>query len=185
MENNIRGGIMRKAILVALVAIGLVLGICVSGLAGASTQYTASVLPKVNVESGGSLSIVSGTVSDNHIDFENVAPGSATSRTLILGVSANDSWALTVGKNQDLNCAGIGESIPSTNFTYTSNGSGEYNYQSSDTQFGGSGNPSNVVTGGTAVGGCNVNVVYKLVVPAEQRTGFYTALHTYTLIVGN
>ena len=181
---------MRKAVLAALVVLGLVMGICLSGLAGASTEYTTQVIPKVNVESGGSLSIVGGTVNGNQIDFENVAPGSTTLKTLILGVNANDVWTLRVSKTQDFKCTNVGDpgydqSIPSSNFTYTSNGPEGPTYVTSDTEFGSNGTPSNVVINGSAVSGCNVNVVYELVVPASQPKGYYTApSHTYTLIVG-
>jgi len=185
---------MRKAILAALVVLGLVMGICLSGLAGASTTCTGQVLPLVRVESGGSLSIggdVSGPTS-NWVDFGNVAPGSPTKKTLIMGINANDVWRLTVSKTKDLECTnsedpGYGQFIPSSNFTYTSSGPTGPTYKSSDTEFGGNGNPpSDVVTGGTAGSGCNVNVVYKLVVPAGQPKGYYTApYHTYTLIVGS
>ncbi len=184
---------MRKAILAALVVLGLVMGICLSGLAGASTQYTGQVLPLVRVESGGSLSIggdVSGP-SNNWVDFGNVAPGSTTGRTLILGVNANDVWRLTVSKTKDLECTnlgdpGYGQFIPSSSFTYTSNGAAGPTYVTSDTEFGPNGTPSDVVTNGSAVGGYNVNVVYKLVVPSSQPKGYYTAPHhTYTLIVGS
>jgi hypothetical protein len=189
----LRGGVMRKAILAALVVTGLVMGICVSGLAGASTEYTGQVLPLVRVESGGSLSIggeVSGP-SNNWVDFGNVAPGSTTLKTLILGVNANDVWRLTVSKTKDLECTnvgdpGYGQFIPSSSFTYTSSGPTGPIYKSSDTQFGANGSPSDVVTNGSAVGGCNVNVVYKLAVPSSQPKGYYTAPHhTYTLIVGS
>ena len=181
---------MRKAILAALVVTGLVMGICVSGLAGASTEYTTQVIPKVNVESGGSLSIVNGTVNVNQIDFSSVGPGATQQKTLTLGVNANDVWRLTVSKSQDLKCTtptdpGYDKSIPSSSFTYTSNGPVGPTYVETDTEFGSNGSPSNVVTNGSAVGGYNVNVVYKLAVPSSQPKGYYAApSHTYTLIVG-
>ena len=181
---------MKKGILVALVVLGLVMGICLSGLAGASTTCTTLVIPKVNVQSGGSLSIVGGTVNSNQIDFENMGPGTTQQKTLTLGVTANDVWRLTVGKSKDLYCSGpqdpgFEQYIPSSSFTYTSSGPGGFIYKSSDTQFEGNGNPpSDVVTNGLAVSGSNVNVVYKLVVPGGQPKGYYVAHHTYTLIVG-
>ena len=185
----LRGGAMRKAILAALVVLGLVMGICLSGLAGASTTCTKQVIPLVNVQSGGSLSIggeVSGP-SNNLVDFGTIAPGgSPTVRTLILGVNANAGWVLRVSKDRDLTDDGPPvNTIPSSNFTYTSSGSASATYVTSDTQFGPDGSPSDVVTGGSAVSGCDVNVVYKLAVPSSQPKGYYTApYHTYTLIVG-
>lgn len=179
---------MRKAILAALVVLGLISGICLSGMAGASQTYTASVIPRVTVESGGSLSIVAGTSGPPNylIEFGNVAPGSTTLRTLTLGVNANDSWTLKVGKTRDLKDDTTSQTIPSANFTYTSNGPAGPTYVTTDTQFGTDTTPSSVVTNGSAVGSCNVNVVYKLVVPAGQPKGYYTApSHTYTLIVGS
>ena len=182
---------MRKAILAALVLTGLVLGICLSGLAGASTEYTTQVIPKVNVESGGSLSIVGGTVNGNQIDFSSMGPGTTQQKTLTLGVTANDVWTLRVSKSQNLTCTtptdpGYNQSIPSASFTYTSNGAAGPTYVISDTEFGPNGTPSNVVTNGSAVSGSNVDVVYKLIVPSSQPKGYYTApSHTYTLIVGS
>lgn len=182
---------MRKEIMAALIVTGLVLGICLSGLAGAETEYTTQVIPKVNVESGGSLSIVNGTVNENQIDFSNMGPGTTQQKTLTLGVTANDVWTLRVSKSQDLTCTtptdpGYNQIIPSSNFTYTSNGSAGPTYATTDTEFGINGNPSNVVTNGSAVSGSNVNVVYKLIVPSSQPKGYYTApSHTYTLIVGS
>ncbi|MBM3157642.1 MAG: hypothetical protein FJ004_10225 [Chloroflexi bacterium] len=184
---------MRKAVLVGLFVLGLVMGICLSGLAGASTQYQKQVIPLVNVESGGSLSI-GGDVSgpdNNLVNFGSVAPGSTTTRTVIMGINANDVWRLTVSKTKNLECTnvgdpGYGQFIPSSSFTYTSNGLASATYVGTDTEFGSNGTPSNVVTGGSAVGGCNVNVVYKLAVPSSQPKGYYTAPHhTYTLIVGS
>jgi hypothetical protein len=48
----------------------------------------------------------------------------------------------------------------------------------------------NVVSNGSATGGSSVNVVYKLVIPGDQpcndqALGYYSAGHTYTLIVGS
>jgi len=161
------------------------------GTSSAVGQYTALVIPKVNVETGGSLSITGGTVNVNQIDFGEVGPGIPQDRTLTLGVTANDSWRLTVSKSQDFQCnspsdPGFGQSIPSSNFTYTSNGPAGPTYILASTEFGTTVNPSGVVTNGSAVSNSNVNVVYRLVVPASQLTGYYTApSHTYTLIVGS
>jgi len=187
LENIIGGYEVKKGILVALVVLGLVMGICLSGLAGASIP-PVTVVPRVTVQSGGSLSIVSGTSGElNLMEFGTVAPGgSPTVRTLILGVNANAGWVLRVSKSRDLTDDGPPvNTIPSSNFTYTSSGSASATYVTSDTQFGPDGSPSDVVTGGSAVSGCDVNVVYKLAVPSSQPKGYYTApYHTYTLIVG-
>lgn len=158
------------------------------GTSSAAGQPTVTVCPKVVIESGGSLSIESGTVSGNQIDLGEVGPGSTAQRTLTLGVTANNVWNLTVSKTQNLTCSdpnapGYNQSIPSSNFTYTSNGPAGPTYTTTDREFG---SPSDVVTGGTAVSGFNLNVVYKLVVPASQPAGYYTAPnHTYTLTVGS
>lgn len=188
LENIIGGYEVKKGILVALVVLGLVMGICLSGLAGASTEYTKQVIPLVNVESGGSLSIggdVSGP-SGNLVDFGTIAPGgSPTVKTLIIGVNANAGWVLRVSKDRDLKDDASGQTIPSANFTYTSSGPVGPTYVTSDTQFGPDGSPSDVVTSNSAVSGCNVEVFYKLAVPSSQPKGYYTApYHTYTLIVG-
>jgi len=181
---------MRKAILATLVVLGLVMGICMSGLAGASTEYTTQVIPLVNVQSGGSLSIVSGTSgpSNNLVDLGEVGPGSSIQKTLTLGVNANDAWTLKVSKTRDLTYDGVtpNPTIPSANFTYTSNGLASATYVETDTEFGSNSTPSNVASSSSAAGGCNVDVFYKLVVPAGQPKGYYTAPHhTYTLIVGS
>jgi len=178
---------MRKAILAALVVLGLVMGICLSGLAGASTTCTKQVIPLVNVQSGGSLSIEGGTsgTDNNLVNLGDVAPGSTTVKKLTLGVNANDAWTLKVSKDRDLKDDASGQTIPSASFTYTSNGPEGPTYITADTAFGSNGTPSNVASSSSAAGGCNVDVFYKLIVPAGQLKGYYTApYHTYTLIVG-
>jgi len=177
---------VKKGILVALVVLGLVMGICLSGLAGASTTCTGQVLPLVRVESGGGLSITGGTTgAANAIDFGNMGPGQTPDKTLSLGITANNAWHLTVSKNQDLSDSQICATIPSANFTFKSNGDSGPIYVTSSTEFGNLGSASNVVTNGSATSDCNVNVVYRLIIPANQPTGYYTAAHTYTLIVGS
>lgn len=152
----------------------------------ASGQYTAQVIPKVNVESGGTLNVVGANV----VDFGTMGPGQNLDKTLTLEVTANSAWRLTVGKNQDLTCSYLGASIPSADLTYTSNGTASGTYVSSSTEFGSTSTPSNVITNGAATGGSNVNVVYRLVVPGDQPSnnpsqGYYSAVHTYTLVVGS
>ncbi len=160
------------------------------GTSSAAGQYPASVIPKVNVESGGSLSITGGTVNGNQIDFGNMGPGQTLEKTLSLGITANDDWHLTVSKNQDMKAPVLDATIPSASFTFKSNGDSGPTYVTSSTEFGTSGSASNVVTNGSATGGSNVNVVYKLVIPSGQPcndplVSYYSAAHTYTLIVGS
>jgi hypothetical protein len=175
--------------LVVVMVMGLVIVFGLLGTSSAAGQYPLDVIPKVNVESGGSLSIVGGTVNGNQIDFGNMGPGQTLERTLSLGVTANNVWHLTVSKNQDLKDSVLNATIPSSNFTFTSNGNAGPTYVTSDTQFGTSISPSNVATNGSATGSGNVSVVYKLVIPADQQSSapgqsYYSAFHTYTLIVG-
>jgi len=162
------------------------------GTSSAAGQYPASVIPKVNVESGGSLSITGGTTGTaNAIDFGNMGPGQTLEKTLSLGITANNAWHLTVSKNQDLSDSFISATIPSANFTFTSTAgalppSGTPSYFS-NSQFG---TNTNVVTNGSATSASNVNVVYKLTVPGDQpcnnpEQSYYSAVHTYTLIVGS
>jgi len=158
------------------------------GTSSAVGQYTAQVIPKVNVETGGSLSITGGTVNGNQIDFGNMGPGQTLEKTLSLGITSNDDWHLTVSKNQDLHDNLLNATIPSANFTFTSNGGAVATYVESSTQFENSGTA--VVTNGSATGGSNVNVVYRLVMPGDQPCNdplqsYYSAAHTYTLIVGS
>jgi len=156
----------------------------------AAGQSPVSVIPKVNVASGGSLSIVSGAVEGNQLDFGSMGPGQTQEKTLSLGVTANSAWHLTVSKNQDLKDSLLGVTIPSANFTFRSSGNSGPIYVTSNTEFGSSGSPSNVVTNGSATTGCNVNVVYSLTIPGDQpsndpQASYYSAVHTYTLIVGS
>jgi len=159
------------------------------GTSSAAGQYPAQVIPKVNVESGGSLSITGGTTGEaKAIDFGNMGPGQTLEKTLSLGITANDDWHLTVSKNQDLKDSFLNATIPSANFTFTSSGGAVATYVESSTQFGNS--DTAVVTNGSATGGSNVNVVYKLVIPSGQPcndplVSYYAAVHTYTLIVGS
>lgn len=170
---------------VILVFVAVIVFLLVS-TSSAAGQYNAQVIPKVNVESGGTLNVVGANV----VDFGTMGPGQGLERTLTLAVTANSAWNLTVSKNQNLTYSYLGASIPSANFTYTSNGTASGTYVSSSTEFGSTGTPSNVVTNGAATGGSNVNVVYRLVVPGDQPSndpnqGYYSAVHTYTLVVGS
>jgi len=178
--------------LALVVSMVMVLGIVffILGTSSAAGQYPVDVIPKVNVESGGSLSITGGTTGANVIDFGNMGPGQTLERTLNLGITANNAWHLTVSKNQDMTVSYLGATIPSSNFTFKSNGDVGPTYVTSDTQFGNSGTPSSVVTNGLVTSGSNVDVVYKLVMPGDQpcndpMLGYYSAVHTYTLIVGS
>jgi len=194
-ENHIKkGGAMRvrfvplSIVLVVTLVMVLALVFVLLGTSSAAGQDPASVIPKVNVESGGSLSITGGTTGANAIDFGNMGPGQPLEKTLSLGITANNVWHLTVSKNQDLSDSRICATIPSANFTFKSNGGAVAIYAESSTQFGNS--DTAVVTNGSATGGSNVNVVYKLVIPADQLSSnpgvdYYSAVHTYTLIVGS
>lgn len=157
----------------------------------ASGQYQTTVIPKVNVETGGSLSVTGGaTGANNVIDFGNMGPGQTLEKTLSLGITANSVWHLTASKNQDLSDAAIGGTIPSANFTFKSNGDASGTYVTSNTEFGSSGSPSNVVSNGSVTSGSTVNVVYRLAIPGGQLSSnpgadYYSAVHTYTLVVGS
>ena len=180
-------------VLVVTLVMVLALVFVLLGTSSAVGQYPASVIPKVNVESGGSLSIggdVSGP-SNNWVDFGNMGPGETLWKTLSLGITANNVWHLTVSKNQDLKDPVLNATIPSANFTFTSTAgtlppSGTPSYFP-NSQFG---TNTNVVTNGSATSASNVNVVYKLTVPGDQpcnnpEQSYYSAVHTYTLIVGS
>lgn len=182
------GFVSLSRVLVVVAVMVLVLVFCLLGTSSASGQYPATVIPKVNVESGGSLSIVGGTTGANTIDFGNMGPGQNLEKTLSLGITSNNVWHLTVSKNQDLTDSALGATIPSANFTFKSNGNAGATYVTSSTEFGNSGTA--VVTNGSATGGSTVNVVYKLVMPGDQLSSnpgadYYSAVHTYTLVVGS
>jgi len=177
---------MRLRIIIGLVVVSIVGIVSLVGAAGAQSEYTAQVIPKVNVVTGGTFSIVGGTTgpTNNWIDFENLGPGTVQTKTLTLGVTANGAWQVTVTKSRDLKDDTTGSSIASTSFTFTSNGPVGPTYRATGTEFGPGTTPASVVTSGSAVVGCDVNVVYKLDVPSSQPPGYYTApYHTYTLIV--
>ncbi len=178
-------------VLVVTLVVMLAFVFVLFGTSSAAGQYSTPVIPKVNVQTGGSLSITGGiTGGSNAIDFGNMGPGQTLEKILSLGIAANADWHLTVSKNQDLSDIKTLASIPSINFTFRSNGDTGPTYVTSSTEFGSSGLPSNVVTNGSATGGSNVNVVYKLVIPGDQpcndpSVSYYSAVHTYTLIVGS
>jgi len=178
----------RVLAVVAVMAIVLVLWLL--GMSSATGQYTTDVIPKVNVETGGSLSIVGGTTGTNAIDFGNMGPGQTLEKTLSLGMTANSAWHLTVSKNQDLKDSSLDATIPSTNFTFKSSGDASGTYATSSTEFGNSGSASSVVSNGSSTSGSTINVAYKLIIPAGQasnnpQVSYYSALHTYTLVVGS
>jgi hypothetical protein len=177
-------------VLAVVVVTVVVLVFWLLGTSNAEGQYQSTVIPRVNVETGGSLTITGGTVNTNQIDFGNLGPGQPLEKTLSLGITANSAWHLTVSKNQDLHDSLLSATIPSANFTYKSNGDSGATYVTSDTEFGSSVSPSSVVTNGSATTGCNVNVVYRLSIPGDQPCNnpldsYYSALHTYTLVVGS
>ena len=157
---------------------------------GASANGSVTVTPKVTVDPTGGLTIVSGAPG-GFIDFEHQGAGQSNTKTLTLQVTANDVWNLTVEKSQDLYCSqvedpGYDQTIPSSAFTFTSNGVAAGSYAVSDTEFGPTGTGASVVSGGSAVSNGDVNVIYKLDVPASQLAGYYAApVHTYTLVVGS
>ena len=174
-----------KASLLLLV-LGAMLVFSLFGAASADSEYTTQVIPKVDVDSGGSLIIVSGTTGpdNNWIEFGHLGPGTTITRTLTLGVTANDDWTLMVSKSRDLKDDTTYETISSSDFTFTSNGAVGPVYANDDTEFGTEASPTNVVSNGSATSNDNIDVVYKLHISDEQPAGYYTAPHhTYTLIV--
>jgi len=178
----------RVLAVVAVMAVILVLWLLWTP--SASGQLPVQVFPKVNVETGGALNIVGGTSGSNTIDFGDMGPGQTLEKTLSLGITANSVWHLTVSKNQDLTDSLIVGTIPSANLTFKSSGDAGGTYATSSTEFGSLGSPSSVVSSGSATGGSTVNVAYKLIIPAGQpsnnpQVSYYSALHTYTLVVGS
>ena len=171
---------MKLKILLLSLILGIVAAFFLFGTASATESV--EVMPRVNVVSGGSLSIVSGTTGpDNNIDFGDLGPGDNTTKTLTLGITANAPWSLTVSKTQDLKCStvgqpGYGQIIPSANFTFNSSGPAG---PTTDTEFG----ADTPVVNGPAISDCNVNVIYRLEIPDAQPAGTYNDRHTYTLIV--
>jgi len=157
----------------------------------ASGQWTATVMPKVNVETGGSISVTGGATGENNVvDFGNMGPGQTLEKTISLGITANNVLHLTVSKSQDLKDSLLGATIPSTDFTFKSSGDPGPTYVTSSTEFGSSVSPSNVASNGSATSGSAVNVTYKLTIPSGQPSNnpmqsYYSAVHTYTLVVGS
>jgi hypothetical protein len=184
------GFVSPSRVLVVVGVMVLVLVFCLLGTSSAVGQYQTQVIPKVNVETGGSLSIVGGTTGASTIDFGNMGPGQTLEKTLSLGMTANSAWHLTVSKNQDLKDSSLEATIPSANFTFKSSGDAGGTYATSSTEFGSSGSPSSVVSNGSATGGSTINVACKLIIPAGQASNdplvsYYSAVHTYTLMVGS
>ena len=184
------GFVSPSRVLAVVAVMILVLVFCVLGALSAAGQYQSTVIPKVNVETGGSLSIAGGTVNGNQIDFGDMGPGQVLEQTLSLGMTANSAWHLTVSKNQDLKDSSLDATIPSANFTFKSSGDAGGTYVTSSTEFGSSGSPSRVVSNVSATSGSTVNVAYKLIIPAGQPSNnpaisYYSAVHTYTLVVGS
>jgi hypothetical protein len=184
------GFVSLSRVLVVIAVMVLVLVFCLLGTSNATGQYQSTVIPRVNVETGGSLSIAGGTVNGNQIDFGNMGPGQVLEQTLSLGMTANSAWHLTVSKNQDLKDSSLDATIPSANFTFKSSGDAGGTYVTSSTEFGSLGSPSNVVSNGAATSGSTINVAYKLIIPAGQPSNtpavsYYSAVHTYTLVVGS
>ena len=179
---------MRSRKVIGLIVLGLLVGVWCGGSAGANG--TVTVTPKVIVDPGGGISILSGAPG-GILDFEHMGAGETNTKTLTLQVIANDGWDLTVTKSEDLTChqpgdPAEGETIASSNLTYTSNGVMGGSYAVTDTEFGEIGTPSSVVSDGSAVSSGDVNVIYKLHIPAAQLAAYYTApVHTYTLVVGS
>lgn len=181
--------VRRSHVLGVILVLVAIIVFLLLGTSSAVGQYTAPVVPRVNVETGGSLSITGGTTGTNSIDFGNMGPRQTLEKTLSLGITANDDWHLTVSKDQDLTYSMLGATIPSANFTFKSNGDAVANYVTSNTEFANA-SGCNVVSNGSATDGSNVNVVYKLVIPGDQpcndqALGYYSAVHTYTLVVGS
>jgi len=184
------GFVSRSRLLWVISVLVLVLVFCLLGTSSAVGQYQTQVIPKVNVETGGSLSIVGGTTGASTIDFGSMGPGQVVEKTLSLGMTANSAWHLTVSKNQDLKDSSLEATIPSANFTFKSSGDAGGTYVTSSTEFGNSGSASSVVSNGSATSGSTINVAYKLIIPAGQpsnnpQVSYYSAVHTYTLIVGS
>lgn len=177
---------LRRAI--GLICLGLLVGLWCCG--GATANGTVTVTPKVTVDASGGLSILSGAPG-GVVDFDHMGTAQTKTETLTLGVSANAQWNLTVTKDTDLTCndeldPAYGQTIASSNFTYTSNGAMGGSYAATDTEFGEIATPSSVVSDGSAVSNGEVNVVYKLYIPGDQVAAYYTApVHTYTLVVSS
>ena len=178
---------MKNRIILVSIILGVLSAFWLSGMAGADT--TGSVIPIVHVVESysGSLTI-GGDVEGGVMDFGYLVPGGEPeTRTLTLNVTANANWQITVSKFQDLTDANTAEVIPSDRFTFTSSAGtpeppGPPTY-CSNSEFG---TDTPVVTDGTAADNCQVNVGYKLEIPATQPEGYYSAgNHVYTLIVGD
>ncbi len=183
---------MKVKIVLVSVILGVLIAFWLSGVASADT--TGSVTPIVHViESySGSLTI-GGDVVGGVMDFGELVPGGeAVTKTLNLGVTANAGWQVTVTTTQNLRYANTGDTIPPDKFTFTSSGCFGPTYVTADTQFRTIADVYedevnvDVVTDGSEIDGCEINVVYRLEVPDGQPQGYYSAgNHIYTLIVSD
>lgn len=182
---------MRIKVILVSIVLGVIIAVWLSG--AASAAETGSVTPVVHVVESysGSLTI-GGDIEDGVMDFGYLpAQGGPAIKTLTLNVTANANWQITVTTTQNLTDANTGETITPENFTFTSSGCLGPTYMTLDTQFRTGdhtqedGVTVDVVTDGSDTDSCDVNVVYRLVVPETQAEGYYSAgNHVYTLIVG-
>lgn len=176
---------LNAALALFLIGVLSVASLCYLYTPAGAADNTVSVVPVVTVSSTGVLTIVSGTNPENNaIEFGTIAAGSSSTRPLVLGVSANSGWILQAGKNQDLTDGAYGTTpIPSANLRFTSAGPDGPTYVASPTEFGPTATPTTVASGATPISAANITVTYSLYLPPDQPVGYYSAFHTYTLLV--
>ena len=176
---------LNTALVLLLVGILAMASVCYLYVPAGAADSSVYVVPVVTIDSTGVLTIVSGiNPANNAIEFGTVPAGSSSAKALVLAVSANDAWTLHVGKNQDLTDSSNGmASIPSANLRFTSSGPDGPTYVASPTEFGFAAAPTTVAHGVNTMSAANVTVNYALNVPSAQPVGYYSASHTYTLLV--
>ena len=178
---------LNTAVVLLVVSILAIVSVCYLYVPAGATDSSVNVVPIVSVSSTGVLTIVSGTnpANNNAIEFGTVPAGSSSTKTLVLGVSANSAgWTLQVAKNQDLTDSSNGmTSIPSNSLRFTSAGPEGPTYVTAPTEFGFSATPTVVASGTTPISAANITVNYTLTMPPAQPVGYYSASHTYTLLV--
>ncbi len=184
---------MKAKIILVSIVMGVIIAVWLSGSASADTS-TGLVKPVVNViqSYSGSLTIGGDVDEEGVMNFGDLpAQGEPATKILTLNVTANANWQITVTTTQNLTDANTGDTISPDMFTFTSSGCLGPTYMTLDTQFRTGDHTQedevtvNVVTDGSDTDSCDVNVVYRLVVPETQAEGYYSAgNHVYTLIVG-
>lgn len=160
---------------------GIFLVLVVILVAAFSTAANAEAPGPVVVTATVPSAVAITDISDLSLALD-VTIGSQVTTPLTMTVKSNDTWSLTVSKNQDLTKGT--DVIPSARLVYDASVAGGFGDPVSNAQFGTVGLPSDVIVDQsgdpTTDSGKLVTVNYKLTTNFDDPAGAYTATHTYT-----